>query len=166
LKHFLLVLLLLHGMAAGLSHADGTADWTAGIRERAGEGEPVSLVALRSGRHRDFDRVVFEFREQLSGYRLEYVDSPVRACGSGEPLSLPGDGWLLVNLTPARMHTETGEALVSDARRAMDYPVLRTLARTCDFEGTVGWVLALAAPNRYRVLTLDNPPRLVVDVRH
>jgi hypothetical protein len=163
MKRYLILLFALWSLVVGAGEPEHR---TAGIREHAGAGEPVSLVAVRSGRHRDFDRVVFEFRGRLPGYRLEYVDRPVRACGSGEPLSLPGDGWLLVSLTPARAHTETGEALVSETRRAVDYPVLRTLARTCDFEGTVGWVLALAEPNRYRVLTLDNPPRLVVDVRH
>jgi len=30
----------------------------------------------------------------------------------------------------------------------------------------VTWVLAVQSPNRYRVLELEDPARLVIDVRH
>ena len=44
--------------------------------------------------------------------------------------------------------------------------VLKELEQTCDFEAQVAWVLGVSRPNRYRVLTLQQPARVVVDVRH
>jgi hypothetical protein len=77
-----------------------------------------------------------------------------------------GDSWLEVRLVPADAHDEAGRALIADRERQMSLGVLRELEQTCDFEAHVTWVLGLASPNRYRVLELQSPPRLVVDVRH
>jgi hypothetical protein len=55
---------------------------------------------------------------------------------------------------------------VSKVEQRPELPVLLQLEPTCDFEGEVSWVLGVKAPNRYRVLELKDPPRLVVDVRH
>jgi hypothetical protein len=37
---------------------------------------------------------------------------------------------------------------------------------TCDFEGKVVFVLGLVSKKPYRVVELQNPTRLVVDVKH
>ncbi|MBA4159064.1 MAG: hypothetical protein H0X65_16535, partial [Gemmatimonadetes bacterium] len=47
-----------------------------------------------------------------------------------------------------------------------DYPVLKQLTLICDFEAQVEWVLGVSSPNRFRVIELHEPARLVVDVRH
>ncbi len=47
----------------------------------------------------------------------------------------------------------------------MDGPLLQRIYRTCDFEGIVTYVLAFGSPNEYRVFTLVDPLRIVVDVR-
>lgn len=142
--------------------------WTAGIVERQRANlRPVTLRSVRTARHPGFDRVVWEFEgTELPGYHLEYIDTPVRRCGSGEVTEIRGRGWLRVRLTPARAHTEAGEATVEDRERLLDLPVFRELESTCDFEGSVEWVLGVAHPNRYRVTELHDPARLVVDVRH
>ena len=46
-----------------------------------------------------------------------------------------------------------------------DRPIIREIESTCDFEGEVTWVIGVASPNRYQVLELASPARLVVDVR-
>lgn len=147
--------------------ADTVSGWTAGIVERpAPASGVVPLTSVETGRHEGFDRVVFGFADgRLPGHRLEYVDRPVRRCGSGEPVPLPGDGWLEVRLLDARAHTEEGEATVARGGPTPDLGLVRELALTCDFEGRVTLVLAVASPNRYRVLELREPARLVVDVR-
>ena len=142
-------------------------DWTAGIvTQPASLGYPADLVAVRSARHRGFDRVVLEFRDALPGWHLEYIDHPVRQCGSGRPMELAGEGWLEVRLSPARAHDQSGQPLVVRRHRRPNLPVVRELALSCDFEGVVTWVLGVRSPNRYRITPLDDPPRLVVDVRH
>jgi hypothetical protein len=140
--------------------------WTAGVVgvERPAVGVAV-LDAVRTARHEGFDRVVFELSSAVPGYHLEYVDRPVRSCGSGEPVPLPGDGWLEVRLEPAAAHTEAGSPTVG-REVAVDLANVERLVLTCDFEAIVTWVLAVGSPNEFRVSELTGPPRLVVDVRH
>lgn len=128
---------------------------------------PIVLQAVRTAAHPGFDRVVFEFdASALPGYHIEYIDRPVRQCGSGDPVEMAGDGWLEVRMSPAYAHTETGKPTVAERERLPDLPVLRELESTCDFEAVVTWVLGVASPNAYRVLELADPPRLAVDVQH
>jgi hypothetical protein len=76
-----------------------------------------------------------------------------------------GDGWLLVRTTPANAHTEAGQPTIRERERNLDLPNLKEIELICDFEAEVSWVLGLASPNRFRVLELSNPSRLVVDVK-
>ena len=141
---------------------------TAGIVERHYEDRPVAtLRAVRTARHDGFDRAVFEFSGKVTpGYHVEYIDKPVRRCGSGEATAVAGDGWLAIRMTPAAAHDEVGHPTLRERERALDLPILREAELTCDFEAVVTWVLGTASPNHYRVLELTDPPRLVVDVRH
>jgi hypothetical protein len=140
---------------------------TIGIVSRERPSAPVAVLrSVRTATHEGFDRVVFEFEgDRVPGYHVEYVDKPVRACGSGEPVSVAGDAWLLVRLVPAQAHDDDGKATVDERDRRLQFPVLRQLRAVCDFEADVTWVLGVAAPNRYRVLELASPARLVVDVK-
>ena len=141
--------------------------WTAGIIDRPQPDAPTStLAAVRSATHDDFDRVVFEFNERVPGYHLEYIDSPVRKCGSGKVTQMAGDGWLEVRMSPAKAHTSEGQSTVAERERILNLPVLSELELTCDFEGMVTWVFGVESPNRYQVRELSSPPRLVIDVRH
>lgn len=143
-------------------------DGTVGIIEKQKPDlAPVVLQEVRTGRHTNFDRVVFEFQEDVvPGYHLEYIDRPVRQCGSGEVVEVAGDGWLWVQLTPAYAHNDSGEATVEDRERHLGLPVLKELELICDFEAEVAWVLGVSSPNHYRVLELSDPARLVVDIEH
>lgn len=139
-------------------------EWTAGTT--AGRGSYGVLRSVRTARNEGFDRVVFEFQGAIPAHRVEYVDRPVRKCGSGDATRVAGDGWLRVRFTPAQAHTDDGRPTVTQRERSLSLPVLREIELTCDFEGEVTWVIGVASPNRYRVLTLSGPARLVVDVMH
>ena len=153
---------------------DPLLDWappyegTAGIVDVPSPGGRVAtLVGVETGRHPTFDRIVFTFAgEVLPGYHLEYVDRPVRRCGSGQTVELHGEGWLEVRLEPAAAHDEDGRPTVGDRRLEPALTVVLEAVLTCDFEAVVTWVLAVQSPNRYRVLELEDPARLVIDVRH
>lgn len=144
--------------------------WTAGIVEQSPEtARPATVRAVRAARNQGWDRTVWEFAgDSLPGYHLEYVDRPVRSCGSGEVVEVAGDGWLQVRLAPAQAHDEAGRSTLGAGTRSRmpNLPVLLQLEQTCDFEAVAEWVMGVAAPNRYRVLELRDPARLVVDVRH
>ena len=143
------------------------SEWTAGIIDRPRSNQPAAkLAAVRTGTHEGFDRVVFEFDERVPGYHIEYIDQPVRKCGSGKVTPLAGDGWLEVRMYPAKAHTEQGQPTVSNRERMPKLPVLWELELTCDFEAVVTWVFGVESPNRYQVRELSSPPRLVIDLRH
>lgn len=151
--------------------ADST-DWTIGLLEAPStldDGPPPVpvLTALRAGVHPDWERATFELEGAagLPGYRIEYVDRPLYDCGSGEPTYPVGDAWLEVRFYPAAAHTEEGRPTLGARDLAVDQPLLRHIYRTCDFEAVVVHVLALSAPNAFRVMTLADPVRIVVDVR-
>ena len=144
-----------------------TSAWTAGSTTAARGDYVGTLVAVRTARHAGYDRIVFEFRdEELPNYHVEYIDRPVRACGSGEEVPLAGDGWLEIRLEPANAHEETGTPTILERNRTPTLPNLRELKQTCDFEAVVSWVAGVRSPNPYRVLELPNPTRLIIDLRH
>ena len=142
---------------------------TAGITEKKNPGVTgvAIMSAVRSARHGNYDRVVFEFLgNEMPTYHIEYIDRPVRACGSGDVVPLAGDGWLEVRFTDAQAHTPEGDATIKDRNRSPNLPIVKDLKITCDFEAEVTWVMGVASPNRYRVLELQNPTRLAVDIKH
>lgn len=150
------------------AEAPAVADtgWTVGTVE-ATRTEHVVQQELRTAENDGFDRIVLDFGDgPLPGYRVEYVDAPVTACGSGEPVELPGEGWLSITIMPASAHDEEGRATVSNRDRSLDLPAILRVRSTCDFEGMVTWVAAVRAPEPFRVLELAAPARLVIDVRH
>ncbi len=142
---------------------------TAGITEN--KNAAITAIAriseVRSARHGNYDRVVFEFAgNEMPTYHLEYIDRPVRQCGSGDAVPLAGDGWLEVRFSDAQAHDGSGNVTIADRERSPNLPVVKDLKITCDFESEVTWVLGVASPNKYRVLELKNPTRLAVDIRH
>jgi len=154
--------------AQGLQSEDPkNREWTASRVNIQRSGlKPVTLREVREGLNEGFDRVVFQFDgDQVPGYQLEYVDKPIIKCGSGDPTELAGQGWLQVRLQPAQAHAD-GKATVTQRERKPKLPVLEELELTCDFEGEATWVLGVKKPNKYRVLELQEPTRLVVDVQH
>ena len=71
-----------------------------------------------------------------------------------------------MRLYPAYAHEEDGRPTVPERELRPQLPIVLEIERTCDFEAVVTWVLGVRSPNRYRVLELSEPPRLVVDVAH
>jgi hypothetical protein len=141
---------------------------TAGITNKKNQVKGVAVLRdVRAGQHANYDRVVFEFETaEMPSYHIEYVDKPVRACGSGHVVPLKGDGWLAIRFTPAAAHTEEGKATVKNRSQALNFKIIKEMKSTCDFEAEVEWVLGVASPNKYRALELKNPTRLAVDIKH
>lgn len=142
-------------------------EWAAGTVTARKSVRMTTLTEVRAARNQGFDRVVFQFAgDTVPGYHLEYVDRPVRACGSGDAVAVAGDAWLEVRLEPAQAHDEAGRATVASRVRYPRLPSVAELRSTCDFEGQVVWVLGVRSPSRFRVLELRSPARIVVDVAH
>lgn len=141
---------------------------TAGIIDKKNQVKGVAVLKeVRAARHGNYDRVVFEFEgAEMPSYHIEYIDKPVRACGSGHVVPLKGDGWLEIRFTPAAAHTEEGKPTVKNREQSPNFKIIKEMKSTCDFEAEVAWVLGVASPNHYRILELKNPTRLAVDIKH
>lgn len=127
------------------------------------------LADVRTGKHKGFDRVVFEFKgSDMPGYYIEYIGEPITQCGSGTKVDLTGNGGLEIRFSPAQAHTDSGTPTIffSDNEQNPSYTIIKKLRSTCDFEGNVTWVVGVSKANKYRVLTLENPTRLAVDIEH
>ncbi len=126
---------------------------------------PRVLQSVRAARHGGFERVVFEVAgDTLPGYRIAYAEPPVVACGSGRTVSVAGKAVLLVRLQPAQAHDDAGHATIQERDRKPGFAVLKEMALICDFEGQVQWALGLDRRVPFRILKLDQPARLVLDL--
>lgn len=125
------------------------------------------LVGVRTAAHEGFDRLVFEFdADGLPQWRAEWVRIPITDCGAGQVVPVSGTAWLQVRFSGAAAHTPEGQPTSGPRQRRLRHPILRDLARTCDFEAEVTWVAGLAAQRPFRADTLSAPPRLVIDIAH
>ena len=137
------------------------------VEQRSDAGGATLLTDVRSARHAGFDRIVFEFAASARpGYHVEYIDRPVRKCGSGAVTPIAGDGWLEVRFEPADAHTPSGAPTIAKREQRLDLGVVKELEQTCDFEAHVTWVVGVSRPNQYRVIVLQKPERVVVDIKH
>jgi hypothetical protein len=128
------------------------------------EGMPV-LVAVRTGSHDGYDRLVLQFRNGLPNWRVNYVDQV--ASESGETVPLEGAAFLYVDTHPASGHEDTApftQTYTGPRTLTPRYPMLRQVAWVDDFEGHVGFGLGLQRRTGFRVLELREPARLAIDV--
>ncbi len=141
---------------------------TTGITERRyGGGGVVTQTGVRTGKQEGFDRIVFEFSgARLPGYHIEYVDGPVRHCGSGAIARVEGARRLLIRMMPARAHDDAGNATFAQQAPAPGLEVIRSARVICDFEAQIEWAIGVTHARGYRVLELREPTRLVVDLLH
>jgi hypothetical protein len=138
------------------------------------EGTEIALhERLALARHEGYDRVVFQFRNGLPGYRVEYVEPPLHEDGSGARVEIEGRAFVLVRMEPASgfdLATGEGELVYTGPRRISGADagtsIVREVVRTGDFEAVLSWAIGLEDRVDFRVLTLDGPPRLVVDFRN
>jgi len=139
-------------VAAGLAPV-GTA---------APPGTPT-LVAIRASHHPGFDRIVYEFEGGLpSGRQVRYVDKLV-GDGSGLPVRIAGRAILRVRFEPAQAHDAQGETVAQ--RKAFALSNIMTTVRAGDFEAVTTYGIGLAKRTAFHVFTLQNPSRVVIDIR-
>jgi hypothetical protein len=129
----------------------------------------ATLQEIRSWQHPHFERIVFEFRDdQIPGYGVQYLAAPVQECASGYTMDVDGEGFLEIRMQPAQMHEIIDQRLhptIQRRERAVNRPLLRHLVHTCDYQDVVAWVAGVSSRQPYRVIELQDPPRLVVDIR-
>ena len=130
------------------------------------DGEPALLQAMRVTANDGFDRVVFEFRERVPGYRIDYLDGPARDCDSGQPRRVEGSARLELRFFPARAHDESGAPTFRPRELKPALGMVRELERSCARNDVLTWVAGTSSANRYRAYEMADPPRLVVQIEH
>ena len=124
-----------------------------------------TLVAIRAAHHAEttphYDRVVFEFSDPLPLMRIEYVEQLI-GDGSGLEVPVAGTAILCIQLSPARAHNDSGQDTVP-GRIKLKLPLVKEIVGSGDFEAVVTYGIGLAYKAQTRILTLDNPNRLVID---
>jgi hypothetical protein len=152
----------------GVDPLEGASDQPAvGASENT---DTALLTAVRAARHEGYDRVVFEFADDVPGYDVRYADGPVQADGSGDEVPVDGAHVVVVRMEnaldadlsePDAPMTYTGPARLSPST-----PEVSELVRVGGFEGVLTWAVGLADRVDFRVTTLTGPPRLVIDFRN
>jgi hypothetical protein len=160
-----------------------TTDTTGGIDPLAGAGttpversavgtETALLERVAVGAHDGYDRVVFQFTNDLPGYRVEYMQPPLKEDGSGAPVTLKGKAFLVVRMEPASgfdLNTGEGKLIYKGPKRidasASGTSVVEELVRTGDFEAVLTWAIGLSEKADFKVSTATSPARLIVDIR-
>ncbi len=114
-----------------------------------------------------FDRIVFTCEGfHHPTWKVRYVNPPIQQCASGNNIAVTGNAFLQISMDTAQAHTEAGQPTITERDRHLNCRNLKQLVLTCDFEGKVGFVIGLDSKKPYRVVELQNPTRLVIDVRN
>ncbi|MCK9793021.1 hypothetical protein M1843_04585 [Isoptericola sp. 4D.3] len=139
--------------------------------DTAGPSADAALVVtdVRVAPHDGFDRVVLDLAgEGTPGWDVGYVDEPVDD-GSGEPVDVDGDAALRVRLSGMAMPGEDpqiteydGATVDPEGTASVEEVVYRFW-----FEGYTTAFVGVGEPGLpFRVFALEDPARVVVDVRH
>lgn len=168
---------------AGTTGCDETAGWTT-----AAEDDPTmalpDLYLVRVGRHRCFDRIVFDVNGVVAGpdvvgFNVSYVDGDVTADASGEPVPTRGDASLQVVVRapalgygteghqPGNFLARMGNDLVPLGDLASS-KVLRQIVFAGSFEGQTTIAVGLTARRAFRVgaYERDGYSHVYVDIAH
>ena len=142
--------------------------------EGAASGSDTALLErVAVGRHEGYDRVVFQFKNALPGYKVEYVEPPLKEDGSGNPVQIKGSAFVVVRMEPASgfdLNTGEGVMIYKGPKRidgsTAGTSVVQEVVRTGDFEAVLTWAVGLSDKVDFRVGTATSPLRLIVDFRN
>jgi hypothetical protein len=130
--------------------------------------ETALLSDVHVSQHEEYDRVVFEFLNEVPGYDVRYAELPVIEDGSGMPVDNTGLHVVLVRMDPALDADVTKDnapmTYTGPSRFSPDASVINELIRVGGVERALTWAISASSEVPFLVSTLDNPPRLVVDL--
>lgn len=116
-------------------------------------------------------RIVLEFSAHEPDYLVGYAEPPFSECGSGD--AVPTTAWgatayLTVRLEPSGTADLTKEEAPPTYEGSRDIDVggqvLKHMQIICDFEAQLTWLIGLDERHDFRVFTLDDPSRVVIDI--
>ncbi len=132
-----------------------------------GGGGGLLPVAVRTGEHAGFDRVVFDFTGTgTPGWRVAHVDAAIDD-PRGQEIDLDGDAVSEVVITGLRYpeESEYDTVLASGRIEVDDLDEVEEIHVSGIFEGQLQVLIGLEDEVPFRVFTLTDPVRLVIDYR-
>ncbi|WP_421119401.1 hypothetical protein ACE2AJ_18905 [Aquihabitans daechungensis] len=152
--------------------APGLPDASEAQHSAPSDGTGIALLkTVRVGQNAGFERIVFEFAgTSMPGYRVQWVDGPIVADGSGGPVDVAGEAFLEIVMEPASGVDLSAPQLTIVYDGPDRIPVagqtelITDLVRTGDFEAVLSWAAGTTEKVPFRVLTLKSPTRIVVDL--
>jgi hypothetical protein len=130
----------------------------------------AQITDVRVGSHGSgpsgYDRIVFEFqRPGIPEVMLRASTPPFSRDSSDLPLPVEGSSFLVLVLRGATAVTPDG-TYDAPTSLAPGFGALTEFKAAGDFEGVSSWVAGLTGPSCHRLLVLENPTRLVIDLQH
>ena len=130
----------------------------------AAAAEPPLLTGIRASHHPGFDRVVFDFFGGLPARRSAQYVPALLADPSGFRIPIRGQAILEISFADARGRTLAGTDTAPN-RTAFALPNVLTTVQSGDgFENVVSYGVGLAVRQPFRISTLSNPSRVVLDI--
>jgi len=127
----------------------------------------AQIADVRVGTHDGYDRVVFEFDSGLPDAVIEGALPPFYADPSGQEITVAGSAFLKVTMHGASRVSPDGVATYAGSKNfEPGFERLVQLVEGGDFEAVSTWYLGLDGGGCFRVLTLSDPSRLVIDIEH
>ncbi|GGO94947.1 AMIN-like domain-containing (lipo)protein [Wenjunlia tyrosinilytica] len=128
--------------------------------------ETALVVNARAAAHGSFDRFVIDVKGKIPPTTVKRVKE-LRYDGSGNKVPLPGKYFLEIKLSPAAAHNDAGQSVYKGPKlKKLNFPKLKGMAFTGDFEGVVTFGLAFKTKPYWTTFKLHHPERVVVDIAH
>ncbi len=157
-----------HGASPSGPAGGGSANLAPSTAATASAWREPELTAIRVAQYRAYDRAVFQFANRIPRYSVSYVPTVLQDA-KGTPVPLPGRSFLRMAFHPA---SETGTVPAGPAQYSGPgvtspyFPTLLQVSAAGNFEGHLSFGLGLSSRAGYRVYTLTNPSRVVIDLPH
>src|SRR5262245_13408925 len=116
------------------------------------------------------DRVTFDFSSKTAdppSYKVEYQPGPFSEAGSGAPIAVDGQAFLVVRLEPAYgFDFESGQPSYTGPKRVTGTHAdhVTEVVETGDFEAVMTWVIGLDSKRPLGVEATGFPHQLVVTI--
>ncbi|MDQ4122155.1 MAG: hypothetical protein M3209_12005 [Acidobacteriota bacterium] len=153
-------------ISAQVENAGKLNVWTKSTfaRQKSDSGE---LIKVRAGKNNGYDRVVFEFKDKIPSYKIEFAKPPFYYGESDNTVKVSGKSFVRATFNSATTHDlETGKSILTYKKGKLGFPVVQETVFIYDFEGTVEFVVGLKQIKDFRITELQNPARVVVDFKH
>lgn len=127
----------------------------------------AQITDVRVGTHDGYDRVVFEFASGIPDATIEGVLPPLYEDGSGLEMHVAGTAFLKVTMHDAsRVSPDGGVTYDGPTDFEPGFDRLEQLTEGGDYEAVSTWYVGLNGAGCFRVMTLADPSRLVIDIEH